>query len=115
MELNDALFNATAYSETSVWLSLHTADPGTTGASEVSGEGYGRQQSPAAASSSGTYTSGSDLRFDGMPAGTVTHAGLWDAETGGNFLAGTALTASVTVNSGDSFRILAGNLTSTFS
>ena len=44
-KLLDAVFNATAFNVTGdPYISLHTADPGETGASEVTGGSYARQQ-----------------------------------------------------------------------
>ena len=45
--------------------------------------------------------------------GTITHAAIFDASTGGNMLAWAALTTSRTINDGDVFRIPAGSLTVT--
>ncbi len=112
--LNDAIFNATAYSETTAYVSLHTSDPGTTGASEVTGGSYIRKAAPAVASSSGTYTSNADIDFTGMPDTTgddISYGGVWDAATTGNFLVAAALGAAKTTNSGDTFRIASGSLT----
>lgn len=112
--LNNAIFNATAYSEANVYLSLHQSDPGTTGASEVTGGSYARQAIPKVASSSGTYTSNADIDFTGMPDTTgdnISHVGVWDAVSGVNFLIGAALTTAKVTNSGDTFRIASGSLT----
>jgi len=87
------------------WCSLHTADPGKTGASEAAGGPYVRRSADA-------YTpvddSGSSKRVRGaivlsfqVPAGTYTHIGLWDAQSGGNFLGGGALSSPATVSDGD--------------
>lgn len=72
-------------------ISFHTADPGTTGASEVSGTG--RPATTWAAGTAGTRV-GSQVSAP-IPAGTtVTHWGIWSAATGGTFLFGGALSAS---------------------
>lgn len=71
------------------YLSLHTADPADTGANEITGgvPVYARKgtitwSSPAA---NGAVSLTSSWTFD-IPAGvTVTHYGVWDALTGGNF------------------------------
>jgi hypothetical protein len=87
------------------WCSLHTADPGKTGTSEAAGGPYVRQ-------SANSYTpvddSGSSKRVRNtivlsfqVPAGTYTHVGLWDAQSGGNFLGGGALSSPATVADGD--------------
>ncbi len=109
-KLLDAVFNATAYSVTTPYISLHTADPGETGASEVSGGSYARQSGTFIAASGGTLDNDAIMDFTDMPAVTVTHMGVWDAASGGNFLWGGVLVASKTVNAGDTFRFPVGNL-----
>jgi hypothetical protein len=42
--------------------------------------------------------------------GTVTHAAVFDAATGGNMIAHGALTSARTINSGDTLRIPSGDL-----
>lgn len=77
------------------YLSAHTADPGTTGANEVSGDTRGSSTFPAAAG--GTGSTGGQASI-GIPAAgsttTVTHVGLWTAPTGGSFICGFALSPS---------------------
>lgn len=71
-------------------ISLHTADPGTTGASEVTGGTYARVATTWGAASNGSSV-GSQVTLN-VPAGvTVTHWGLWSAATGGTFEYGGAL------------------------
>lgn len=67
-----------------VWLSLHKAAPGTTGASEVTDTSYARQQITWGASVSGVAT-GSQESFQ-CNAGSFTDMGFWDSQTGGTFL-----------------------------
>lgn len=78
------------------WVSLHSADPGTTGSSEVSGGSYSRQQTTWSASTSGTG-SGSQVTFSSVPAGGYTHYGVWTAASGGTFRWGFALAPGVTL------------------
>ena len=74
-------------------ISLHTADPGTTGASEVTGGTYARVATTWGSPASGS-AAGSEVSLN-VPAGTtVTHWGLWSAATGGTFLFGGALAAA---------------------
>lgn len=47
---------------------------------------------------------------DSTAAETYTHGGFWDAQTGGTFLYGDALTTSVTVQVGSGLTIPVGNL-----
>lgn len=66
-------------------VSLHTADPGDAGSSEVSGgsPAYARKTISSSASSGGVVTFSALPTFD-VPAGiTVTHLGFWTAVTGG--------------------------------
>ncbi|MGD9651358.1 MAG: hypothetical protein AB7I96_10210 [Candidatus Dadabacteria bacterium] len=77
----------------SVYVSIHDGDPGLGGADEHSYSGYVRKQ-PAtgwnAASTGVPATNDGDITFDEVPAGgiAVTHVGIWDAETSGNFIFG---------------------------
>lgn len=109
----DAQFNSTAFSVTGdIWVSLHTGDPGTTGASEVAGGSYARQQAAFPASSSGSLANSAAIEFT-LPAAVVTHVGFWSAVSGGNFIKGGALDASKTFLSGEVGRFAAGALVST--
>ena len=110
LKLLDAVFNATAFSVTTPYISLHTADPGETGASEVTGGSYARQSGSFGAAAAGAVSNDAQISFASMPSGTITHVGVWDASTSGNFLWGGALTASKTVNSGDTVQIASGDL-----
>ena len=110
-ELLDQIFNnLAAPAITTPYISLHTADPGETGASECTGGSYIRKAGSFGAASGGAISSDAALTFPSMPACTVTHVGVWDAESSGNFLWGGALTASKVVNSGDTFEIASGDL-----
>lgn len=90
------------------YVSLHTADPGDTGASEVTGGSYARVQvnqdgatQPywnAAATSSMDNNGAITFPQDGGGA-TVTHVGLWDSASAGNFLRGGALDSQFTYDS----------------
>lgn len=71
--------------------SLHTADPGSTGTSEITGGSYARVAITWSVSSGGTKNSASAMTFQ-IPAGTtVTHYGMWSASSGGTFRGGGAL------------------------
>lgn len=108
----DHMLRGTAFTPpATVYLSLHSADPGETGTSEISGGGYARQAISWNAPSAGSMTNSADINFTNMPAVTVTHVAIWDASTAGNVLWSGALTAAKTTNAGDTFRIAAGNLT----
>ena len=87
---------AAAYAAQGSWLSLHTGTPGSTGASEATGGSYSRKQTTWGTAASSTVT-GTEVTFD-VPAGSYSHWGLWTAATGGTFLDGGALTATVTLS-----------------
>lgn len=72
-------------------ISFHTADPGTTGANEISGTG--RPASSFSTASNGSRT-GSQVSAPIPASTTVTHWGIWTAASGGTFLYGGPLAAS---------------------
>lgn len=80
-----------------LYASLHTASPGTTGANEVSGGSYARQSLTCGAPSSGVKTSTNAQNWTSMPSCTVTHDGTWSAVSSGTYYGGGALGSSLTV------------------
>lgn len=82
---------------TTIYGSMHTADPGDTGASEVSGgsPAYARKAITLNAPAAGTMD-GDAITFDIPGSTTVTYGGLWDAVTAGNYLGSKQLTAPET-------------------
>lgn len=107
----DATILATDY------VSLHTGDPGTTGASECTGGSYARQSASGkfGAATGGQKQNSGAIAFAGMPAATVTHFGVWDAVSGGNFIWGGALSASKVVGAGDTVNFATAQITATYS
>jgi hypothetical protein len=139
--LVDHLFRGqTSAAPSNLFISLHTANPGDTGASELSGNGYQRATYAATtanwqptqggggtntSSGTGGATSNQNIIGGGSPAandfgaptsGTwvVTHFGIWDAVTGGNPLFLGQLSGSKTINAGDVVTFPAGQLQITF-
>ena len=103
---------------TSAFVSLHTSDPLDTGGSEVSGGGYARQGPTAFANAGNNPTVSSNSAIVTFPAatanwGTISHFGVWDAATAGNFLGSGAVTTAKAVTSGDTARFAANALTIT--
>jgi len=96
--LDALLVTATVY-----YLGLNTANPGTTGASEVTGGSYARQAITFLAASGGSKVSGgadATQAFTGMPAeaGGIPYLSLWTASSGGTYLWGgttTGLSGSI--------------------
>lgn len=120
--LENALINgtlrATTYTApTTVYVSLHSADPGDGGGNEISGGSYARKAVTFGAPSNGVTTNSADVTFDQATAswGTITHIGIQDALTTGNLLYHTPLTTSKTIDTDDVFRIVAGQLSVTLS
>jgi hypothetical protein len=100
---------------TAWYVALYTAAPSDSGGgTEVSTGGYARKAVTfSAASSPGGTTSNSGVvtwTASGAAYGTVTHIGIFDAVTTGNLLWHGALTASKTVNDGDTLEFSAGNI-----
>jgi hypothetical protein len=81
----DALRN-TALQIATVYMSLHTADPGETGSNEVTGGSYARQAMALDAASGGASANTAQEEIASMPACTVAAIGMWDALTNGNFI-----------------------------
>lgn len=97
-----------------IYVSLHTADPGDAGANEVTGGGYARQAVTLAAAANKATSNTAVIEFTNMPAVTITHVGIWNAPTGGNLLMYGPLTTPKTVNAGDTVRFNVGDLDITF-
>jgi hypothetical protein len=82
------------------WISAHTADPGTTGTSEVTGGAYARQQTTWGTASGGSRV-GSQVTIP-IPTGTtVTHIGIWSASTAGTFREGASITSQAFPSGGN--------------
>ena len=112
-EMLDHVFGGNAYTApATLYLSLHTANPDEDGSgAEVSGGGYARQ-SMAMTVSGNTASNDSAVEFPTATAnyGTVSHVGVYDASSSGNLLCYASLTSSKTIETGDVFRVPAGDL-----
>lgn len=93
----------TAVRPTAWYVSLHTGDPGTTGANEVlvaTDGDYVRKSVTYSAASGGANASTGAVSWTvkSDSAGyTVTHAGIWSASTAGTFYIGGALASPRTL------------------
>lgn len=102
---------------TGAYLALHYDDPslGGLGYSEVSGGSYARQaaafSSPANRATWNTET----ITFNGLPATTLAYIGIWDQPTGGNLLAYSAISPSVSAASGAQYIVAANAIALSFS
>lgn len=114
--LDHVILGSTYTAPTGIFVSLHSADPGNTGANELTGNGYARITARAdfgTVAASKTIDNDTAITFAAASGGdwsAATHFGLWDAVSGGNFLFGAALTASKTVQDGDDAEFAAGEL-----
>jgi hypothetical protein len=113
------LTTGSATRPTAWYVGLFTAAPSDAGGgTEVSGSGYAREATGTITVSGTDTTATNDAAIEFDPAsggnwGTITHAAIFDASTGGNMIAWAQLTTSRTINDGDVFRIPAGSLTVT--
>ncbi len=114
----DKMLRGVDFTLSTVYVSLHTSNPGITGAGEVAGGSYARQavghslwNAAATASDTGSEcTNNATITFASIPASTLTYVGIWDAVSGGNFLIGGAFQTPIAVGGGGSFVFNAGQL-----
>lgn len=107
----DCLVNASGFNVAAVYIQLHTGDPGSAGTSNVAGNST-RKSVAFAAASAESKASNADITWTSVPTTeTYAYVSLWDASSSGNYLWSDALTASKSVNSGDTFTISSGSLT----
>jgi len=109
------LMRNAAWTNFAAYVGLHTsatADAGT--GTEVSGGDYVRKLAglSEATGAGGATSNASDITFTTATAnwGTITHCALWDAESGGNMIMHSVLDASKAIDTGDTFKINAGDL-----
>jgi hypothetical protein len=104
----DMLAGTAFTAPTNTFVKLHTADPGaagTTAASSVTTRPQITWSAASAGSKAITTTLPAWTSWAGTNGEVVTHISVWDASTAGNFLFSVALTASKTVNTGDTLTL----------
>jgi hypothetical protein len=119
--LENALINvtlrATSYTApAAVYVALFTTDPTDAGSgTEVTGGSYARTAATFGAPSNGASVTTADITFPTCTSswGTVGWIGIYDAATTGNLLYHTPLDTAKTIDTGDIFKISAGNLSVT--
>lgn len=86
----DTMLDAEWAAATNYFMSIHSADPGTTGASEITGYTGNRPIIQFAAASASSKVSTDAQNFAAMPAeaGGIPYFGLWTAATGGTYMGG---------------------------
>lgn len=114
--LLDWMMTGGAVTRPTAWyVALYTAAPSDSGGgTEVSTGGYARQSVTFDAGSSpgGTTQNNSVVSFtaSGGNYGTVTHVGIFDSVSGGNLLWHGPMTASKTINDGETLEFSVGNI-----
>lgn len=106
--------NGTATRPTAWYLALFTTDPADDASGtevSTSGTAYARQAATFTVSGD-TASNSAAIEFPTATAsyGTVSHVGVFDASVGGNLIAHAALTTSKAIDTGDVFRVPAGDL-----
>jgi hypothetical protein len=97
------------------YASLHTADPGTSGTSEVTGgsPAYARKSVGWASAASASKASNTAQVFD-VPGGTtITHLGYWSASSGGTFYGSRPLDANQTFATQGTYTVASGGIVET--
>ena len=88
-----------------VYLKLHTGDPGEAGTSNAATETT-RKSVAFSAASSGSISSSATVDWTNVSTTeTYSHWSLWDNSTAGNCLWSGALSSSASVTAGDTFQI----------
>lgn len=113
--LRNAVLNAVCKGQSlnvsSVYMSLHSSNPGLNGSNELSGGGYSRQEVTFGSVSSGKVSNSAVIEFEDIPGQPVNYVGLWSASTGGNFLYRGIVTFSEgQPDEGDTVQIEVGSL-----
>ena len=113
--LDWAMTTGSATRPTAWYVALYTAAPSDSGGgTEVSGSGYARQSVTfgAAATPGGTTSNTGAVSFtaSGGAFGTVVAIGIFDAVSSGNLLWHGNITASKTVDDGDTLEFSIGNI-----
>lgn len=114
MAITNALFNIglNAQGAAAVLASLHSANPGTTGTSELTGGAYGRQSVTWGAASAGSIQTNAAMDFSVPGGSTVAWVGLW-ASGGTTFLGGIQLASSEVFGADGTYTVTSINLTQT--
>lgn len=109
-KLLDTLRNQ-SFAVATVYVKLHTGDPGEDGTTNAATEATRKSVSWSAASG-GTMASSATIEWTNVSTTeTYSHFSLWDASTAGNCLWYGALSSSAAVTAGDTFQITSLSLT----
>jgi hypothetical protein len=110
-QMLEAQFRNVALQNASVYVKLHTGDPGSAGTSNAATETT-RQVVTFAAAASGSIASNAAVTWTNVSTTeTYSWVSLWTASSGGTFLGRDDLPSSKSVTAGDTFQINSGDLT----
>lgn len=115
-KLLDWIGGTTPTAPTGTWAKLHTGDPGSAGTANASSVTTRMQYTwgaAAAAVKAIVATFPAWTNWAGTNGEVVSHVSVWDASTAGNFLYSYALTASKTVNTGDTLTLTSHSASTT--
>ena len=103
----------TGLTTNAVFVSLHTADPGTSGTSEVTGgsPAYARKSITWTAAAASTTSNSAQVVFDVPTSTTIRFLGYWSASTSGTFYGSRALDANQTYTSQGTYTLAIGAIT----
>jgi len=110
----DAIGNATNYTApATLYIKLHTAAPGASGATAAATETT-RKAVSCSAASGGAITSDADIVWTSIAGSQdATHFSLWDHVSAGNFLGSGTITANA-YTAGDTYTIPTGDFDLSF-
>ncbi len=114
--LNDTSKNLmlTALGAVAGFASLHTADPGTTGTSEVTGGTPAYARKAVTWDTAATHVLSAKATFpafDVPAATTISYLGYWSLATGGTFYGGFALSSPETYGGQGTYAVTAASIT----
>jgi hypothetical protein len=106
----DALGNATSFSVTTVYIKLHTGDPGANGTANAATETT-RKSASFSAASAGALASDADITWTNIAGSQdATFFTAWDNLSAGNFLFSGTISGNA-YTAGDTYVIPSGSLT----
>ncbi len=106
------VYRGTTLTGITVYLKLHTGDPGSAGTANASAVTT-RNAVTFSAASGGSMALSSIGTFSMTTTETISHGSLWDASTSGNFMESFAFSAGVPVINGSTLTISALTLSFT--
>lgn len=90
---------------TTMFIQLHTGDPGASGTANVANASTRVAINFAAASGGSAAETGTQPAFTGTATETITHISAWGASSSGTFYWSAALSVSKSINSGDTLTL----------